>query len=371
MGRSPRPRRSSRPRPTSSTWCVNSFAMGGASRADVLTQQAQLAQSRATLPPLRKQLAQQRNQLTALAGRLPSQKLMRGSISTACICRSICRSACRRNLSSNAPTCAPRRRSSTPPAPDRRCHREPTAAVHHHRHRWHRGARLHQSVRARHRRVEHRRRHHADAVRRRHAAAQEARRRRRVGAGRGAISQHGDQGVPERRRRVARAAIRRRCHASRRRRRSAAPSASLALARVQYQLGGIDYLTLLNADRTWQQARISSCRRRPTRYSDTAALFQALGGGWWHRSDVAPTRSPTRPLVATALTETDDDPAHDHDAGGVGVVLGGYFGFQQFKAKMIHQLLASMANPPQTVSTVTARRRTGSRRCRRSAACAR
>jgi hypothetical protein len=22
--------------------------------------------------------------------------------------------------------------------------------------------------------------------------------------------------------------------------------------------------------------------------TDTVALFQALGGGWWHRSDVAP-----------------------------------------------------------------------------------
>jgi membrane fusion protein (multidrug efflux system) len=38
----------------------------------------------------------------------------------------------------------------------------------------------------------------------------------------------------------------------------------------------------------------------------------------------------------------------------LGVVLGGYFGFQQFKAKMIHQFLATLANPPQTVSTVTA-----------------
>ena len=32
-------------------------------------------------------------------------------------CRPICRSACRRSLSSNGPTCARRRRSSTPPAP--------------------------------------------------------------------------------------------------------------------------------------------------------------------------------------------------------------------------------------------------------------
>ena len=38
----------------------------------------------------------------------------------------------------------------------------------------------------------------------------------------------------------------------------------------------------------------------------------------------------------------------------MGVVLGGYFAFQQFKAKMIHGFLASMANPPQTVSTMTA-----------------
>ncbi len=38
----------------------------------------------------------------------------------------------------------------------------------------------------------------------------------------------------------------------------------------------------------------------------------------------------------------------------VGVVLCGYFAFQQFKATMIHGFLASMSNPPQTVSTVTA-----------------
>jgi membrane fusion protein (multidrug efflux system) len=39
---------------------------------------------------------------------------------------------------------------------------------------------------------------------------------------------------------------------------------------------------------------------------------------------------------------------------GVGVVLGGYFAFQNFKAHIIHQVMASLANPPQTVSAVTA-----------------
>jgi len=67
--------------------------------------------------------------------------------------------------------------------------------------------------------------------------------------------------------------------------------ASLDLARRQYQLGAIDYLTLLNAQRTWQQTRISLVQAEANRYADTAALFQALGGGWWHRTDVAANAS--------------------------------------------------------------------------------
>jgi NodT family efflux transporter outer membrane factor (OMF) lipoprotein len=50
------------------------FNEGYANRNDVALQEAQLAQTRATLPPLRKFLAQQRNLLTALAGRFPSQE---------------------------------------------------------------------------------------------------------------------------------------------------------------------------------------------------------------------------------------------------------------------------------------------------------
>jgi len=38
----------------------------------------------------------------------------------------------------------------------------------------------------------------------------------------------------------------------------------------------------------------------------------------------------------------------------VGVVFGGIFGFEAFKAKMIEKAMASLANPPQTVSTMTA-----------------
>lgn len=62
---------------------------------------------------------------------------------------------------------------------------------------------------------------------------------------------------------------------------------SLNLARQQFRAGGISYLSLLDAERTFQQARINLVTAQANRYADTAALFQALGGGWWHRSDVA------------------------------------------------------------------------------------
>jgi NodT family efflux transporter outer membrane factor (OMF) lipoprotein len=64
--------------------------------------------------------------------------------------------------------------------------------------------------------------------------------------------------------------------------------ASLALARDQFRFGAITYLILDNAERSYQQAHINLVQAQASRYADTAALFQALGGGWWHRNDVAP-----------------------------------------------------------------------------------
>lgn len=57
---------------------------------------------------------------------------------------------------------------------------------------------------------------------------------------------------------------------------------SLRLTRKQFQLGGVSYLSLLNAERTYQQIRISRIQAEAARFNDTAALFQALGGGWWN-----------------------------------------------------------------------------------------
>ena len=67
-----------------------------------------------------------------------------------------------------------------------------------------------------------------------------------------------------------------------------AASDSLDVARRQLQAQTADYLTVLTAERIWQQARISRVQAEANRYSDTAALFQALGGGWWHHSDTLP-----------------------------------------------------------------------------------
>ena len=54
----------------------------------------------------------------------------------------------------------------------------------------------------------------------------------------------------------------------------------LALTRSQYRVGAVDYLTLLSAERQYQQARIAEISARSARLADTAALYAALGGGW-------------------------------------------------------------------------------------------
>ena len=66
---------------------------------------------------------------------------------------------------------------------------------------------------------------------------------------------------------------------------------SLKLATEQYRLGGISYLVLLDAQRTYQQSHIGLVQAQAARYADTAALFQALGGGWWNRAGGVAGRS--------------------------------------------------------------------------------
>jgi outer membrane protein TolC len=65
-----------------------------------------------------------------------------------------------------------------------------------------------------------------------------------------------------------------------------AAAVTLDLAKKQFQFGYVNYLAVLSAEQTYQQAVISLAQAQANRYADTAALFQALGGGWWNRAEI-------------------------------------------------------------------------------------
>lgn len=66
---------------------------------------------------------------------------------------------------------------------------------------------------------------------------------------------------------------------------------SLDIARHQLALGDLSESAMFNAQLTWQQAALTLVQARAARYSDTVALFQSLGGGWWHRQDAGSVAS--------------------------------------------------------------------------------
>jgi NodT family efflux transporter outer membrane factor (OMF) lipoprotein len=59
------------------------------------------------------------------------------------------------------------------------------------------------------------------------------------------------------------------------------------LTRRQAEFGYVDTLTLLSAETAYQNALLTRVQAQATRYGDTVSLFQALGGGWWNRKEVA------------------------------------------------------------------------------------
>ncbi len=64
---------------------------------------------------------------------------------------------------------------------------------------------------------------------------------------------------------------------------------TLELTQEQFRLGAVSALSLLVAQRLYQQAHISLVQARAARFADTAALFQSLGGGWWNRAQQTET----------------------------------------------------------------------------------
>jgi len=78
-----------------------------------------------------------------------------------------------------------------------------------------------------------------------------------------------------------------------------AARASYELTRSQFEVGAASYLALLSAEQQYQRSRIGLVQAQAARYADTAALFQALGGGWWQdpaalapKTETAGSRNP-------------------------------------------------------------------------------
>jgi len=68
---------------------------------------------------------------------------------------------------------------------------------------------------------------------------------------------------------------------------------ALDLTQKQFDLGAVNYLSLLVAQRQYRQTQVLMIQAQSQRYADTAALFQALGGGWWNRGGPLPQTAPT------------------------------------------------------------------------------
>jgi NodT family efflux transporter outer membrane factor (OMF) lipoprotein len=67
-----------------------------------------------------------------------------------------------------------------------------------------------------------------------------------------------------------------------------ATAISLDIARRRLELGDTTYIFVLTAELAYQQASLLRVQAQAARYTDTAALFQALGGGWWNRDRPEP-----------------------------------------------------------------------------------
>ncbi len=265
------------------------FQLGAVSKTDVLAQRAQLAQTRATLPPLEKALSQTRHLLTVLAGKLPqesgslpefsmsdfelpqdvpvslpsalvrqrpdiraSESLMHAAsapigVATAALLPQI-------NLSASAGSQAIRSASLFSSG----------TGV------WSLGAGLVQPLF--------------------HGGELTARRRAAIAAYDAAEAQYhatvlqAFQNVADVLRALEMDAVALKARAEA----EEAARELFDMAQKQFQLGAVNYLSLLNAQRQEREARIGLVQTQALRFSDTAALFQALGGGWWNRTQAGP-----------------------------------------------------------------------------------
>ncbi len=91
---------------------------------------------------------------------------------------------------------------------------------------------------------------------------------------------------------------------------------SFRIAQIQYRAGSTTYPTVINSEQSLLNARLNRVRAQAARFSDTVALLQSLGGGWWNRNDQSPASQakPTDPIsmspIAAALRAQAEDLTH-------------------------------------------------------------
>ena len=260
------------------------FKLGGVSRTEILTQQSQLAQTRATLPPLEKQLAQTRHRLAVLAGRFPADAVdlpefeLEGLSLPEELPVSLSSSLARQRPDIRAAEALLHASSARVGVATANLYPQITltgslgteanrfgdlfgsgSSI------WNLAAGLLQPVFR--------------------GGELKARRRAAIAAFDQAGAQYretvlqafGNVADALRALEVDARTLQAQADAE------AAARATLELAQRQFRLGAASYLTLLTAQRQHQQARIGLVQAQAARYADTAALFQALGGGWWNR----------------------------------------------------------------------------------------
>jgi NodT family efflux transporter outer membrane factor (OMF) lipoprotein len=72
-----------------------------------------------------------------------------------------------------------------------------------------------------------------------------------------------------------------------------AARANSTLAEAQFRAGRYTELQVLTAEQQFQQAALTQVQADAQRFTDVAALFRALGGGWWNAS-----RDPALPVAS-------------------------------------------------------------------------
>lgn len=66
------------------------------------------------------------------------------------------------------------------------------------------------------------------------------------------------------------------------------------------RLGNVNYLAVLSAQQAYRQSLLTRVQAQAARLSDTVALFQTLGGGWWGRREGEVAQPPAAPPPASA-----------------------------------------------------------------------